>query len=72
MILLAPMTVWLMCPGDSNSYPGIAGEPVEVLRILLFPEMQTVFSTNRVLTFLPVVCSHSLVRSRSNSLSSSR
>ena len=53
---------------NSNSYPGIAGQTVEVLCIPLFQEVQTVFSTNGVLTFLPVVCSHSLVRSRTTSL----
>lgn len=49
VVLLALMSFWLMCPWDiATLTEGIAGETVEVLRILLLREVRTVMVTSGV------------------------
>ena len=61
-----------MCLGDiATLTEGMARETVEVLRVLLLRELPTVVAATGVRLFLLVIDKNSLVRSRTNSLSSS-
>ena len=68
----ALMSVWLMLLGDITTLTeGIVRKTVEVLRVLLLRELPTVVAATGVRLFLLVIDRNSLVRSRTNSLSSS-